>query len=108
MFFFFLMIRRPPRSTLFPYTTLFRSEAVKLTVHVSTELPLPANGKVLGVQVALATFAPVGTPVMLMPAGTRSLMVTLVAGDRKSTRLNSSHLVISYAVFCLEKKKTCD
>ena len=53
---------------------------VKLTVHVSTELPLPANGKVLGVQVALATLAPVGTPVMLMPAGTRSLMVTLVAG----------------------------
>ena len=52
----------------------------KLTVHVSTELPLPANGKVLGVQVALDTFAPVGTPVMLMPAGTRSLMVTLVAG----------------------------
>src|SRR5256885_2748201 len=43
-------------------------------------LPLPANGNVLGVQVALATFAPVGTPVMLMPAGTRSLMVTLVAG----------------------------
>src|SRR5256885_6277518 len=69
------MIRRPPRSTLFPYTTLFRS------------LPLPANGNVLGVQVALATFAPVGTP------------------DRKSTRLNSSHLVISYAVFCLKKKK---
>ena len=53
---------------------------VKFTVHVSTVLPLPANGKVLGMQVALATFAPVGTPVMLMPAGTRSLMVTLVAG----------------------------
>src|SRR5258705_543261 len=67
--------------------------AVKFTVHVSTELPLPANGNVLGVKVALAPFAPVGTPVMLMPAGTRSLMVTLVAGpnapaafatDRKS------------------------
>src|SRR5256885_13327409 len=91
MFFFFLMIRRPPRSTLFPYTTLFRSEAVKLTVHVSTELPLPANGKVLGVQVALATFAPVGTPVMLMPAGTRSLMVTLVAGPKALAARSEEH-----------------
>ncbi|EZP49353.1 hypothetical protein BW39_05005 [Delftia sp. RIT313] len=61
--------------------------AVKFTEHVSTELPLPANGKVLGVQVALATFAPVGTPVMLMPAGTRSLIVTLVAGPKAPAAL---------------------
>ena len=67
------------------------TEAVKLTVHVSTELPLPANGKVLGVQVALATFAPVGTPVMLMPAGTRSLMVTLVAGPKALAALDTEN-----------------
>src|SRR5256885_8525695 len=72
--FFFLMIRRPPRSTLFPYTTLFRS----LTDH-----RVAAGWAVQPLQDAD------------QPA----------AGDRKSTRLNSSHLVISYAVFCLKKKK---
>src|ERR1022692_5064375 len=66
--FFFLMIRRPPRSTLFPYTTLFRSDC---------------DGSWTG-----------------CGRGWRA-----GAGDRKSTRLNSSHLVISYAVFCLKKKK---
>src|SRR5260221_3516839 len=74
-FFFFLMIRRPPRSTLFPYTTLFRSPA---------ELPGEAG------------------------RDTRHDGRDLVhsqGGDRKSTRLNSSHTVISYAVFCLKKKK---
>src|SRR5258708_27350514 len=73
-FFFFLMIRRPPRSTLFPYTTLFRSSpepAVR-----SGFLALVEAGPWLG--------------------STR---------DRKSTRLNSSHQIISYAVFCLKKKK---
>src|SRR2546426_9140733 len=75
--FFFLMIRRPPRSTLFPYTTLFRSDGDSLNIIRS----LP-HGHVAAV---------VGT--------IRKL------GDRKSTRLNSSHLVISYAVFCLKKKK---
>src|SRR5205807_9820234 len=75
-FFFFLMIRRPPRSTLFPYTTLFRSRGAQLRrskphgLHASAEPREPADGQ-----------------------------------DRKSTRLNSSHLVISYAVFCLKKKK---
>src|SRR5256885_13188834 len=72
------MIRRPPRSTLFPYTTLFRSPR--------PELPRPAQCG-LG-QVELDRLA--GAP---------------AAADRKSTRLNSSHLVISYAVFCLKKKK---
>src|SRR5256885_13879563 len=75
--FFFLMIRRPPRSTLFPYTTLFRS-------------PDRAAGK-LGEEVH-GVLAPEGD-------GPRRR-----EGDRKSTRLNSSHLVISYAVFCLKKK----
>src|SRR5499427_10728424 len=72
-FFFFLMIRRPPRSTLFPYTTLFRSSALN-----------PRSVALL-----------------------QSLKVwdALPAEDRKSTRLNSSHTVISYAVFCLKQKK---
>src|SRR5256885_7172559 len=74
------MIRRPPRSTLFPYTTLFRSG--RRTVAVGA-------GRRAGVGVRPAT-AP-------SPAA---------SGDRKSTRLNSSHLVISYAVFCLKKKNT--
>src|SRR5256885_9801787 len=79
-FFFFLMIRRPPRSTLFPYTTLFRSkDLVRAGVLEVVKAGTPsATGRV-------ATRYRLGTP------------------DRKSTRLNSSHLVISYAVFCLKK-----
>src|SRR2546430_10087310 len=82
-FFFFLMIRRPPRSTLFPYTTLFRSG-----VGCFTFLPaaLPSKG-VLGLKIYATTLAK-AAPVI----------------DRKSTRLNSSHSQISYAVFCLKKK----
>src|SRR2546430_7690175 len=71
------MIRRPPRSTLFPYTTLFRSQMV---------------------EVAKALFRHARVIVMDEP--------TSAHGDRKSTRLNSSHSQISYAVFCLKKKKT--
>src|SRR5256885_14024762 len=78
-FFFFLMIRRPPRSTLFPYTTLFRS--VQAGLHLTSTL----------VEVSHWQASPPG------PAHSQT--------DRKSTRLNSSHLVISYAVFCLKKKK---
>src|SRR5258707_15007464 len=85
LFFFFLMIRRPPRSTLFPYTTLFRS-AHAITVHHGDR----------GLVVAVDPFPP--------PAigGGRGQSLE----DRKSTRLNSSHANISYAVFCLKKKKT--
>src|SRR5574344_2342057 len=71
--FFFLMIRRPPRSTLFPYTTLFRSGQAHKTGMVGLCWGQPHLGK---------------------------------PSDRKSTRLNSSHQIISYAVFCLKKKKT--
>src|SRR5215208_7627860 len=70
VFFFFLMIRRPPRSTLFPYTTLFRSRH---------------------------------RPARAAPPGGAGRLHD--ARDRKSTRLNSSHVAISYAVFCLKKKK---
>src|SRR2546426_9369637 len=78
------MIRRPPRSTLFPYTTLFRSgEDGKVVV--------PGNSKKSPLVIAVARI----DDELAMPP----------KPDRKSTRLNSSHLVISYAVFCLKKKK---
>src|SRR5258708_34183627 len=77
--FFFLMIRRPPRSTLFPYTTLFRS----LLLVPSLMAAVTLAGRRWGPAVA----------------------GVLVGLDRKSTRLNSSHQIISYAVFCLKKKK---
>src|SRR5258708_38915857 len=79
-FFFFLMIRRPPRSTLFPYTTLFRSQQVD---DVRTGGGMDRHA-----------FA------------ARDVADEGVSVDRKSTRLNSSHQIISYAVFCLKKKKT--
>src|SRR5256885_16921467 len=82
-FFFFLMIRRPPRSTLFPYTTLFRS----------SQWNFGQSGRSWMYFIFLA-FAEINP-----------LLSAHYAEDRKSTRLNSSHLVISYAVFCLKKKK---
>src|SRR3712207_8824224 len=89
--FFFLMIRRPPRSTLFPYTTLFRSGAA---LHGDLELRGQRTGHVVRVEVDRPCVA-----VRDVPDG------DAVAADRKSTRLNSSHANISYAVFCLKKKK---
>src|SRR3989442_6430528 len=87
LFFFFLMIRRPPRSTLFPYTTLFRS-------------PPPA----LSLEGALPMLALARQPVPQVLLCLR--MDQELKKDRKSTRLNSSHVRISYAVFCLKKTKT--
>src|SRR5690554_7351164 len=85
------MIRRPPRSTLFPYTTLFRSQR------------LGGLGRLLhGDQRAQLV---VGLELLLHARELNELLRELV-GDRKSTRLNSSHVRISYAVFCLKKKKT--
>src|SRR2546430_4743332 len=82
LFFFFLMIRRPPRSTLFPYTTLFRSGSMQ----------------------------PIIMQDWITIQGTSGVNITMsqadwLITDRKSTRLNSSHSQISYAVFCLKKKK---
>src|SRR2546422_10440874 len=88
LFFFFLMIRRPPRSTLFPYTTLFRSLAATRQ-RLQREVALYRNAADL-------LRDPTTQVVTLRGPGTR---------DRKSTRLNSSHGYISYAVFCLKKKK---
>src|SRR2546426_1929962 len=89
------MIRRPPRSTLFPYTTLFRSRRWPPAQEGGPPVRLRAGPR-LRRQPRLALSAPV---VLRRPRGRQGRQ------DRKSTRLNSSHLVISYAVFCLKKKK---
>src|SRR5256885_12362741 len=102
------MIRRPPRSTLFPYTTLFRS----MTQPAAQAEPLTTTNIRALRRSARMSYTELsrrsGLPVRLIaeieygqPAAPRQLGV---AQDRKSTRLNSSHLVISYAVFCLKKK----
>src|SRR2546421_5634446 len=92
LFFFFLMIRRPPRSTLFPYTTLFRSQGPDSLTRAAA-----SHSNLFHADVLLSYQPVPGTVVF---AGYGSDMV-----DRKSTRLNSSHDQISYAVFCLKKKK---
>src|SRR2546427_6514598 len=85
-FFFFLMIRRPPRSTLFPYTTLFRSTAIRNAGSCNAGATARAR--------------------RAFRAGPqRNRVLDQSVRDRKSTRLNSSHSQISYAVFCLKKKK---
>src|SRR2546426_6843622 len=92
------MIRRPPRSTLFPYTTLFRSLEI-----TGGNCTTPHNAREAGG--ATDHFLVAKVKVLLDMAGGDCRIVSLGALDRKSTRLNSSHLVISYAVFCLKKKK---
>src|SRR2546426_8169041 len=82
------MIRRPPRSTLFPYTTLFRSHIEQFVFASFFGLAPRISASRNSTTIAFANGNPFGP-----------------GGDRKSTRLNSSHLVISYAVFCLKKKK---
>src|SRR2546422_5383181 len=93
------MIRRPPRSTLFPYTTLFRSRRVdSATVH-GRQLKLPQ-------EICPVSLRRLREPRGNLTAGQKSAEGVVCAGqDRKSTRLNSSHGYISYAVFCLKKKK---
>src|SRR5207248_9604355 len=96
LFFLIFLIRPPPRSTLFPYTTLFRSLTV--VERLGARLCLPGHGR---------TFADVHAHIR----GNRKLVGERLGrvldglSDRKSTRLNSSHRTISYAVFCLKKKK---
>src|SRR5260221_2769600 len=84
------MIRRPPRSTLFPYTTLFRSYPNSTLYKDKEELEALQLGAVQMLAPSNSKFGPIGKA---------------SSSDRKSTRLNSSHTVISYAVFCLKKKK---
>src|SRR2546426_5639362 len=89
------MIRRPPRSTLFPYTTLFRSgSSGNFFAQISNGAPFD-----------LYFSADIAYPKKLEEAGLAEPGTLYMYADRKSTRLNSSHLVISYAVFCLKKKK---
>src|SRR3712207_8630735 len=91
------MIRRPPRSTLFPYTTLFRS-----SVGVGMHLPFTCISALPGDDVVPELSAVHGIEDTVDLPG---MAHTSMTGDRKSTRLNSSHANISYAVFCLKKKK---
>src|SRR5256885_17228365 len=92
-FFFFLMIRRPPRSTLFPYTTLFRSHLYRWAVRRRTGRRQAGRAR------------PRSRGCRRDATSRTRSELRDPEGDRKSTRLNSSHLVISYAVFCLKKKK---
>src|SRR5256885_8666780 len=95
------MIRRPPRSTLLPYTTLFRSGKTH------------PNAKVLNCAYGAYTLPPLKIEklepnvLVCIVGGRRPVNKAGAKGDRKSTRLNSSHLVISYAVFCLKKQRSC-
>src|SRR5690606_42100032 len=104
---FFSIIRRPPRSTLFPYTTLFRSNQLVYTVAASRRGHTAKLRQLLNTMgvVCYYTFSVKGFQenyAMFTP-NCRSLQES--EEDRKSTRLNSSHVKISYAVFCLKKKK---
>src|SRR3712207_9017014 len=94
------MIRRPPRSTLFPYTTLFRSRSVR------RRLDRVLSDAHAAVQALNDRYAdPSGRMAVENRTSAVPGVVTAETGDRKSTRLNSSHANISYAVFCLKKKK---
>src|SRR2546428_9249827 len=101
------MIRRPPRSTLFPYTTLFRSHFTLLSfigvddATVSVSFPNPTL--TVGININLLNIGMASFTGTITAAGTYTFQGS-ASLDRKSTRLNSSHDQISYAVFCLEKK----
>src|SRR5947208_6709958 len=101
--FIFLMILRPPRSTLFPYTTLFRSyPQVSVVAGDVVDVAVVAAPSSIAVRAALALARKRDAAVLSV--GPRYVL----REDRKSTRLNSSHQIISYAVFCLKKKKEKD
>src|SRR5688572_32730233 len=101
------MIRRPPRSTLFPYTTLFRSDGEALQWAHKRLLGRTENRRILMV---ISDGAPVDDSTQSVNAGNylEAHLRQVIEEDRKSTRLNSSHSQISYAVFCLKKKKKID
>src|SRR5260221_8865177 len=91
------MIRRPPRSTLFPYTTLFRSDSLAVVYDANTPYALP--------HVLFAIDRQNSNRIYYINTKRYKFHKDVRQGDRKSIRLNSSHTVISYAVFCLKKKK---
>src|SRR2546430_11421250 len=95
------MIRRPPRSTLFPYTTLFRSVLQSLWDESRTIRDAAITGlRMRDIAKAIPYY-------LRALRSSANIVVNRAGEDRKSTRLNSSHSQISYAVFCLKKKKTC-
>src|SRR5439155_7463339 len=96
LFFFFLLIRHPPGSTLFPYTTLFRSL-------LPPEFDEPSHVRQHAIELVDAAEPPIRLPRRRVQRD--PVLVEPALEDRKSTRLNSSHVAISYAVFCLKKKK---
>src|SRR5437588_7473487 len=100
------MIRRPPRSTLFPYTTLFRSSGFWRGGDLTLIDGLMVNGSARLVGWSSSVVRLFQTGYVYQYAFTMLIGVVVLALDRKSTRLNSSHTVISYAVFCLKKKIT--
>src|SRR3712207_7715534 len=93
------MIRRPPRSTLFPYTTLFRSKA---SYDLETQLEIAGQPGVVATKNGVRNMRRWYTEIPILRQEFPDLQIL---SDRKSTRLNSSHANISYAVFCLKKKK---
>src|SRR5256885_11963483 len=100
------MIRRPPRSTLFPYTTLFRSP---VGAAAEAKQPIDARRLDADAEAAKRVLQMTQSEIEQRLGGHKAQQRVQFAwfrGDRKSTRLNSSHLVISYAVFCLQKKNT--
>src|SRR2546422_2256285 len=106
------MIRRPPRSTLFPYTTLFRSHTLEVAEAMCDRVAILQHGKIVAEgtvddlrQQHRAGDASLEELFLKLTGGAQVRDLVEVLGDRKSTRLNSSHGYISYAVFCLKKKK---
>src|SRR5690242_21511213 len=98
----YLMLRHPPRSTLFPYTTLFRSPVmtrVRQLFHSECQINFIDSTGSVDTHSLVVSFVMIATCVGALPIG-------MIITDRKSTRLNSSHMSISYAVFCLKKKKS--
>src|SRR3712207_7809442 len=97
------MIRRPPRSTLFPYTTLFRSGLPERCGHLADKAIQGRGALLTAAQVEVWDDQLVDAHILILPDDLLQLLE-----DRKSTRLNSSHANISYAVFCLKKKNRTD
>src|SRR3712207_8302175 len=97
------MIRRPPRSTLFPYTTLFRSNREEINDELQTIIDQQTDP--WGIKVSVVEVKDVEIPQQMQRAMARQAESERERRDRKSTRLNSSHANISYAVFCLKKNK---
>src|SRR3712207_8224744 len=99
------MIRRPPRSTLFPYTTLFRSDLPELYATAAVPALNIFISVIVGVAASISMLVILLAMYTTVTERTRQIGILKALGDRKSTRLNSSHANISYAVFCLKKKK---